>query len=101
MLERLQQAQVSIDWVVADTVYGNNLDLRTWLEEQGYCSVLAVANTQQVGIMTPQGPKLMTVKEAEQRLVSPQDWQRFSRANGHQRATLLRVGLPAHLAPLA
>jgi len=29
MMERLHQAQVSIDWVVADSVYGNNLDLPT------------------------------------------------------------------------
>jgi SRSO17 transposase len=82
MMERLHQAQVSIDWVVADTVYGNNLDLRTWLEDQGYCYVLAVANTEEVGIMTAAGPKLMTVKEAEQRLVKPQHWQRLSVRTG-------------------
>ena len=82
MMERLHQAQVPIDWVVADTVYGNNLDLRTWLEDQGYCYVLAVANTEPIGIMTPEGPKLLTVKEAEQRLVSPQDWQRLSVRTG-------------------
>lgn len=82
MIERLQQAGVSIDWVVADTVYGNNLDLRTWLEDQGYCYVLAVANTEQIGIMTPEGPKLMTVKEAEHLLVQPQDWQCLSVRTG-------------------
>jgi len=82
MMERLHQAQVSIDWVVADTVYGNNLDLRTWLEDHGYWYVLAVANTEEVGIMTPAGPKLMTVKQAEQLLVKPQDWQRLSVQTG-------------------
>jgi SRSO17 transposase len=35
MIERLWQAQIPICWVVADTVYGGNLDLRTWLEEHG------------------------------------------------------------------
>ena len=30
----LQQAAVPIAWVVADTVYGGNLDLRTWCEQQ-------------------------------------------------------------------
>lgn len=34
MLQRLQQAHVSVEWVVADSVYGCNLDLRTWLETQ-------------------------------------------------------------------
>ncbi len=82
MMERLHNAQVPIDWVVADTVYGNNLDLRTWLEEQGYWYVLAVANTEQIGIMTPDGPRLMTVKQAEQLLVKVQDWQCLSVRTG-------------------
>jgi SRSO17 transposase len=82
MMERLHQAQVSIDWVVADTVYGNNLDLRTWLEDHGYWYVLAVANTEQIGIMTSDGPRLMTVKQAEQILVKPQDWQCLSVRTG-------------------
>jgi SRSO17 transposase len=43
MLARLWNAQVPMAWVVADTVYGNNLDLRTWLEDRGYPYVLAVA----------------------------------------------------------
>ena len=43
MLARLWEAQVPIAWVVADTVYGSNLDLRTWLEDHGYPYVLAVA----------------------------------------------------------
>src|SRR6266550_1481034 len=77
MVERLHQAKVAIDWVVADSVYGNNLDLRTWLEDHGYWHVLAVATTEQIGIMTPEGPQLMTVKQAERLLVKPQDWQRL------------------------
>src|SRR5881227_1180599 len=77
MMERLHEAQIPIDWVVADTVYGNNLDLRTWLEDHGYWHVLAVANTEPIGILTPDGPKLLTVKQAEELLVKPQDWQRL------------------------
>ncbi len=82
MVERLHQAKVAIDWVVADSVYGNNLDLRTWLEDHGYWYVLAVANTEEVGILTPDGPKLLTVKQAEELLVKPQDWQRLSVRTG-------------------
>jgi SRSO17 transposase len=55
MVERVQRAQIPIAWVVADTVYGNNLDLRTWLEAQGYPYVLAVACDETVGIRTPDG----------------------------------------------
>jgi SRSO17 transposase len=64
------------------SVYGNNLDLRTWLEDQGYWYVLAVAHMEQIGIMTPNGPRLMTVKEAERLNVQTQDWQRLSVRTG-------------------
>jgi SRSO17 transposase len=43
MIERLWNAAVPISWVVADTVYGGNLDLRRWLEAHGYPYVMAVA----------------------------------------------------------
>jgi len=35
MLARLCNAQIPSAWVVADPVYGSNLDLRTWLAERG------------------------------------------------------------------
>src|SRR5260370_22294 len=82
LMQRLHPAQVPISWVVADTVYGNNLDLRTWLEEHQYSFVLAVAKTEQIGVATPQGHQLMTVEEAEHLLVKPQDWQYFSVKTG-------------------
>jgi hypothetical protein len=82
MMERLHRAQIPIDWVVADTVYGNNLDLRSWLEDHQYSFVLAVANTEPIGIMTSAGRKLVSVTEAEQLLVKPQDWQCFSVRTG-------------------
>ncbi len=57
MLERMRQAHLPISWVVADTVYGGNLDLRTWLEGHGYAYVLAVACDEPVGILTPGGER--------------------------------------------
>jgi len=36
MMERIWQAHLPISWVVADTVYGGNLDLRTWLQAHEY-----------------------------------------------------------------
>ena len=53
MLERVWDAQIPIAWVVADTVYGDNLDLRTWLQAQGYAYVLAVPCNEPVGIVEP------------------------------------------------
>jgi SRSO17 transposase len=82
MMERIHEARVPVQWVVADTVYGNNLDLRTWLEDHGYHYGLAVACTEQIGVQTPTGRKLLTVAEAEQLLIRKQDWQRKSVKTG-------------------
>lgn len=82
MLERLSQAQLPISWVVADTVYGSNLDLRTWLEGQGYSYVLAVACDEPVGIQTPLGRRRVEVREVEALLLTDQNWQRLSMSQG-------------------
>ncbi len=81
-MERVHQAQIPVAWVVADTVYGNNLDLRTWLEDHHYWFALAVASTEQIGVMTAQGRTLLTVAQAEQRFVTDEQWQRFSVKTG-------------------
>ncbi len=83
MLARLQQAQVPIAWVVADTVYGGNLDLRTWCEQQPYAYVLAVPCDEPVGIVTPDGrSRRVTVGEVEALRLREQDWQRLSMSEG-------------------
>jgi SRSO17 transposase len=83
MVERIYNAQIPISWIVADTVYGNNLDLRDWLEEHGYRFVLAVACTERIGIRTSSGQrKQVRVHEVEADLVRAQDWQRLSMGDG-------------------
>ena len=83
MIERIRRAQLPISWVVADTVYGGNLGLRTWLEEHGYAYVLAVACDEPVGIVTADGERrLVEVREAEALLLAEQDWQRLSMSEG-------------------
>ena len=83
MMERLFQAAVPIAWVVADTVYGGNLDLRTWLEAHGYAYVLAVACDEPVGILTPDGQhRRVEVGEVEALLLHDQEWQRLSMSEG-------------------
>jgi SRSO17 transposase len=78
MVERFHRAQILIAWVVADTVYGNNLDLRTWLEAHGYPYVLAVACDETVGLRTPDGRR----RQIEALLLTAQDWQRLSMSDG-------------------
>lgn len=83
MLARLWNAQIPIAWVVADTVYGGNLDLRTWLEDHRYSYVLAVACNEPVGIMTPDGiRRRVEVAQVETFLLAAQDWQRLSMREG-------------------
>jgi len=83
MLARLWDAQVLIAWVVADTVYGSNLDLRTWLEDHGYPYVLAVACNEPVGILTPDGVRRrVEAAQVETFLLQAQDWQRLSMSEG-------------------
>jgi SRSO17 transposase len=83
MLSRLQQAQVPIAWVVADTVYGGNLDLRSWCEQHQYPYIMAVACDEPVGIVTPDGrSRRVAGSSVEALLVAEQDWQRLSMGEG-------------------
>jgi SRSO17 transposase len=82
MVERIWKAHIPIAWVVADTVYGSNLDLRTWLEQYQYAYVLAVACDEPVGIQTPTGRRQVEVSEVEALLLEAQDWQRLSMSQG-------------------
>ena len=83
MLKRMDEAGCPIAWVVADTVYGGNLDLRNWLEAHAYHYVLAVACNEPVGIVTPDGQRRrVQVCEVEALLLHQQDWQRLSMSEG-------------------
>jgi SRSO17 transposase len=82
MLERIFQAAVPIEWVVADTVYGGNLDLRTWLETHGYSYVLAVACNEPVAFQTPEGRRREEAALVESFVLHEPDGQRLSMSEG-------------------
>jgi SRSO17 transposase len=82
MIERLHRAQIPIAWVVADTVYGNNLDLRLWLEQQQYSYGLAVACDEPIALQTPLGRRQVAARDVEGLLLTDQDWQRLSMSQG-------------------
>src|SRR5450759_1234120 len=83
MLARIWQAQIPIAWVVADTVYGGNLDLRNWCEHHQYSYVLAVACNEPVGIMTADGQRRQVeARDVEALLLDEQDWHRLSMSEG-------------------
>jgi SRSO17 transposase len=81
MLKRAQAADLPIDWVVADTVYGHSPDLRLFLEAQGYAYGLAVPCTEVVCVQTKAGCVLSDVASLAQQL-GPNDWQRLSMSQG-------------------
>jgi SRSO17 transposase len=82
MLERIFQAQLPIAWIVADTVYGGNLDLRTWLEGHRYCYVLAVACNEPVGFQTPTGRRREEAALVESFVLHGLQWQRLAMSEG-------------------
>jgi len=82
MIERLFQAHLPISWVVADTVYGGNLDLRTWLESHQYSYVLAVACSEPVGFQMPTSRRREEAALVEGFVLHDQDWQRLSMSEG-------------------
>lgn len=82
MLERVFQVHLPIAWVVADTVYGGNLDLRLWLEAQKTPYVLAVACNEPVAFQTPAGRQRAEAAEVCALVVQGQAWQRLSMSEG-------------------
>jgi SRSO17 transposase len=82
MVERAQSADLPIDWVVADTVYGHSPDLRIFREEQGYAYALAVPCTEVICVQTKAGCLLSDVASIAQQALSAHDWQRLSQSLG-------------------
>ena len=82
MVQRAQQAGLSIRWVVADTVYGHSPDLRLWLEQQGYAYALAVPSIEVVAVQTRDGCLLADVATIQQQALRPVDWQLLSQSLG-------------------
>ncbi len=82
MLHRLEQAQVSVEWVVADSVYGGNADLRCWLESHQQPYVMAVACDEPVVLHIPTvGVRRLEVRDVAV-LLSASDWQPLSMSEG-------------------
>ena len=83
MLQRIWEARLPIAWVVGDSVYGENLDLRTWLERHGYAYVLEVHSDEAVGITAPDGRhRRVKVADVPALLLSEQSWQRLAMSEG-------------------
>jgi len=83
MLERLHQAQVPLNWVVADSVYGGHVELRTWLESHQYPYVGAGACDEPVVLVVPDGGvRRMEVRDGAARVLTDADWHRLAMSEG-------------------
>lgn len=82
MIARLERAAVPIDWVVADTVYGGNFDLRNWLEAHQYHYVMAVACTEPVPFQTGEGRARVEAALVEMFIPDQIQWSRHSMSEG-------------------
>jgi SRSO17 transposase len=82
LLQRLEQAHVQVDWVVADSVYGSNPELRTWLEGHSQPYVMAVTSTEPVVLDVPGlGVRRPEVSQLPDLLASDA-WQTLSMSEG-------------------
>ncbi len=78
MVERLLHARVPLGWVVADSVYGSNPELRACLESRQLPHGMAVACDEPVVLELPElGVRRLEVRELAARL-APSDWQTLS-----------------------
>jgi len=81
MLKRAVRAGITFRWVVADTVYGQAVELRKWLEEQGTAHVLGIACNEPVCVQAESGYLLAEARDIVARLLQKEeDWHRL--ANG-------------------
>ena len=57
MLERAVESGVPFGWVAGDEVYGNDRNLRLWLEREEIPHVLAVRSNEKLWALTDKGPR--------------------------------------------
>ena len=87
MLERALESGVPFSWVAGDEVYGNDRNLRRWLEQVEVPHVLAVKRSEKLWALTDQGPRQVRAD----RLASQVDGSRWVRCSAGDGAKGPRV----------
>ena len=81
MLERALESEVPFGWVAGDEVYGNDRNLRLWLEHQGIPHVLAIRSNEKLWAGTEKGPLQVRADRLASQ-VGATDWTRCSAGDG-------------------
>ena len=81
MLERAVESGIPFGWVAVDEVYGNDRNLRLWLERAGIPHVLAIKRSEKLGALTDKGPRQV---RADHLALGAEEsgWQRLSAGDG-------------------
>jgi SRSO17 transposase len=77
MIERAQQARAPFQWVTGDEVYGNDGQMRRWLEGRKISFVLAVSSQYRV---VYEGARRWALEIAT--LLAQKEWKRLSAGDG-------------------
>ena len=81
LLERAVEAGVPFRWVAGDEVYGNDRNLRLWLEERGIPHVLALKRNEKLGVLTDKGPRQVRADQVVSGVAEIR-WSQCSAGNG-------------------
>jgi SRSO17 transposase len=82
ILKRATEAGITFRWVVADSVYGQAVELRIWLEKHAIAYVLGIPCDEAVCVKTPKGYLLAEAREICSTLIKEQDWHRLPMSQG-------------------
>ena len=81
MLERAVESGVPFGWVAGDTVYGNDRNLRLWLERRDVPHVLAIKSNEKLWALTDRGPRQVRADRLASG-VEESGWVRLSAGDG-------------------
>ena len=81
MLERAVESGVPFGWATGDEVYGNDRNLRLWLERRDVPHVLAIKSNEKLWAWTDQGPRQVRADRLASG-VEKSGWVRLSAGDG-------------------
>ena len=81
MLGRALESGIPFGWFTGDEVYGNDRNLRLWLEQEGVPHVLAIKRSEKLWALTDKGPRQVRADRLACG-VDEADWIRCSAGDG-------------------